>query len=258
MRTENLAGVGVRVYAQNALLLYFVGAYVWTRSLNLAKILAQRHIVSVPMPFIVLDIAAGLGPLVAALGVTSYEAGGAGRRALLGQLLRWRVPGRWYVIAVLGPVVLTAAAFGGWVATGGSAPPTEALARWTRLPVFFVYILLAGGGMDEELGWRGYALPRLQQRYGALIASVILGLFWGGLAHPRLVHPGLWAGRDLVPGLRGQRDGGSDYLHLALQQHRREPANRHPRPHHLRPVHDRPLVSGALHAAAGTERRGPV
>jgi membrane protease YdiL (CAAX protease family) len=162
------------------LLLYFVGAYAWTWSLNLVKILAQRDIVSVPVPFIVLDIAAGLGPLVAALAVTSYEAGGAGRRALLGQLLRWRVPARWYVVAVLGPIVLTATAFGGWVATGGSAPPADALAQWTLLPVFFVYILLAGGGVDEELGWRGYALPRLQQRYGALIASVILGLFWAG------------------------------------------------------------------------------
>jgi len=42
---------------------------------------------------VVILFAAGLGPLVAALVVTSYEAGGAGRRALFRQLLRWRVPG---------------------------------------------------------------------------------------------------------------------------------------------------------------------
>jgi hypothetical protein len=77
------------------LLAYVVCAYAWTWSFNLVTILAQRDIVSVPMPFIVLDIAAGLGPLVAALVVTSYEAGRAGRGALLRQLSRWRVPGRW-------------------------------------------------------------------------------------------------------------------------------------------------------------------
>src|SRR3712207_7242113 len=60
--------------------------------------------VSVPVPSIVLDIAAGLGPLVAALAVSSYEAGAQGRRALLRQLLRWQVPGRWYAVAVLGPI----------------------------------------------------------------------------------------------------------------------------------------------------------
>src|SRR5437867_3306004 len=179
-----------------ALFLYFVGAYAWTWSLGLVKIVAQRDIVSVPMPFIVLDILAGLGPLVAALVVTSYEAGDAGRRALLGQLLRWRVPVAWYVVATLGPVVLAAVTFGMWVATGGSPPPAEALAQWTLLPVFFVYIAFVGGGLDEELGWRGYALPRLQQRYGALIASVILGVFWAGWHIPAWFTRG--SGQDVI------------------------------------------------------------
>jgi membrane protease YdiL (CAAX protease family) len=179
-----------------ALLLYFMGAYAWTWSFNLMKVLSQRDIVSAPMPFIVLDIAAGLGPLVAALAVTSYEAGAAGRRALLEQLLRWRVPMVWYVVAILGPVVLAAVTFGTWLATGGSPPPAEALAQWTLLPVYFVYIVLVGGGLDEELGWRGYALPRLQQRYSALIASVIVGVFWAGWHVPAWFMRG--SGQDVV------------------------------------------------------------
>src|SRR6476660_3596965 len=61
-----------------ALLFYFVGAYAWTWCFSLLKILAQREIISIPVPFMVLDIAAGLGPLVAALAATSYESGGEG------------------------------------------------------------------------------------------------------------------------------------------------------------------------------------
>ena len=175
---------------------FFVVAYAWTWAFNLVKILAQRGIIAAPLPFIGLDIAAGLGPLVAALVVTGYEAGGAGRRALLGQLLRWRAPGRWYVSAILGPVVLTAGAFALWLATGGSPPPAAALAQWTLLPVYFVYILLVGGGVDEELGWRGYALPRLQERYGATIASLILGVAWAGWHIPAWFAPG--SGQDAI------------------------------------------------------------
>jgi membrane protease YdiL (CAAX protease family) len=111
------------------LLFFFVGAYAWTWSFNLMKILSQRDIVSTPIPYIVLDIAAGLGPLVAALVVVSY-------------------------------------------------------------------ILLVGGGLDEELGWRGYAFPRLQKRHGALIASVILGVIWAGWHIPAWYMQG--SGQDMI------------------------------------------------------------
>jgi membrane protease YdiL (CAAX protease family) len=178
------------------LLVFVVGAYAWTWSFNLLKILGQHDVLVVPVPELALDITAGLGPFVAALAVVSFEAGGRGRYALLGQLLRWRVPVGWYAVALLGPVVLALAAYGLWVATGGSPPPAEALAQWPLVPVFFVYILLAGGGVDEELGWRGFALPRLQDRYGPLIASAVLGVFWAGWHIPAWFTVG--SGQDVL------------------------------------------------------------
>src|SRR5215210_5653122 len=172
-----------------ALLLYVLGAYAWTWSFNLLKILGQRGVVAVPVPELLLDVTAGLGPLLAALAVVGYEAGGGGRRALLDQLLRWRARGRWYAVALLGPVAGVVAAYGLWAATGGPPPPAEALAQWPLLPVFFVYILLFGGGVDEEVGWRGFALPRLQARYGPLVASLVLGVFWAGWHIPAWFTP---------------------------------------------------------------------
>ena len=240
------------------LLLYFTGAYAWTWAFDFVKILGQRHIVPVPLPLILLDITAGLGPLLAALAVTSYEAGRTGRRALLGQLLRWRGLGRWFAIATLGPVLLTAITYALWLGTGGSRPPAEALAQWTLLPVFFAYILLFGGGVDEELGWRGYALPRLQQRYGAAIASVILGVAWAGWHIPAWFTPGSGQDVNLIPGLRGQRRGSVNSLHLDLQRSRREPGRRDPGPHGVRRLHDRTLVAGALHTATRPKRPGSV
>src|SRR5438046_5986469 len=46
------------------------------------------------------------------------------------------------------------------------------------LLVLFVYVFFLGGPLGEELGWRGFALPRLQRRYGPLVGSLILGPIW--------------------------------------------------------------------------------
>ena len=55
---------------------------------------------------------------------------------------------------------------------------------WSKLPdaylipILFIQILLLGGPLNEELGWRGFALPALLERINALSASLIIGLIW--------------------------------------------------------------------------------
>jgi membrane protease YdiL (CAAX protease family) len=101
-------------------------------------------------------------------------------RALLAQLLRWRARPIWYAVALGGPLLLTLAIAVLYRATAGVFPSSVPLSL--PLPVllliFFILVGLFHGGLDEELGWRGYALPRLQARYGALTASLILGVLW--------------------------------------------------------------------------------
>lgn len=102
----------------------------------------------------------------------------------------WRVGFRWYLIAVL---LLPMVQLAGLLASGllgsnqpldPSSPLGQMLAEIGYLGVLIVFPViiitqLPSSPLLEEFGWRGFALPRLQERYSALTSSVFLGLLWG-------------------------------------------------------------------------------
>jgi CAAX protease family protein len=121
-------------------------------------------------------------PLAAALLVARFFPGGGGAGALLRQIRTWRTRMGWYALALIGPAVLFLLANVTLLMLGGAAPE-----GWLRFPslsnpgpggfAFFIGQLLAGS-FGEEPGWRGFALPRLQAKYGALWASILIGIVW--------------------------------------------------------------------------------
>lgn len=115
-----------------------------------------------------------LGPITAALIVTAVTGGAAGLRTWGARLWRWRVRWHWYVIALLG--VPAALILTGLVVSGGQvvAPPLTVLAMY--LPVLLLQMVTTG--LAEEPGWRDFALPRLQDKFGPMGAAFILGPMW--------------------------------------------------------------------------------
>jgi membrane protease YdiL (CAAX protease family) len=125
----------------------------------------------------------GYTPTLSALLVAGLFPGGGGARSVLRQVWTWRVGIGWYAIAVFGPAVLFLLDEAVNLALGGSPPQ-----RWIVLPplsgffpgsLFFSVMGVLAGTIGEEFGWRGFAQPRLQKRYGALKASILIGLVWG-------------------------------------------------------------------------------
>lgn len=46
------------------------------------------------------------------------------------------------------------------------------------LIAYYPFIFFFGGGLNEEPGWRGFAVPRMQRSYSPLIAGLIIGVIW--------------------------------------------------------------------------------
>lgn len=117
------------------------------------------------------------GPLYAALIVTAATEGKPGVTALLRKFTIWRVGWGWFAVALLmAPLICVVPAYLNMYF--GTPDPTMALlaAVPAMLAMFAVRLVNPlDGPMQEELGWRGFALPRLQERHPALVASVILG-----------------------------------------------------------------------------------
>jgi membrane protease YdiL (CAAX protease family) len=132
---------------------------------------------------------ASFGPFLAAIVVLALTQGKTGLLGLFRRMVRWRIPPGWYVVALLLPAVLAAAATVLNVLLGAEAPSSAELAGWTSLFATFAIVLLVPGfgGAWEEPGWRGYALPRLQNGRSALVAGLILGALIAGWHLPLMV-----------------------------------------------------------------------
>lgn len=116
-------------------------------------------------------------PGFVALALTGRATGRSGVRALLRRLVDWQVPARWYVFALSYIAVLKLVVALVHRATTG-AWPHFGEAPWYLMLAATLGSTLIGGQAGEELGWRGYALPRLAERFGLGAASVLLGVVW--------------------------------------------------------------------------------
>jgi membrane protease YdiL (CAAX protease family) len=128
------------------------------------------------------------GPAIAGLFVTGICAGKPGLEQMLARLVRWRVPWASYLFVIGVPILLAA---GTVLLHDGPHEMLKALQLIvTQLPFLLgLLLLMALLVMGEEIGWRGFVLPRLQERLGAWKASLMIGLLWGIWHIPAALDP---------------------------------------------------------------------
>jgi uncharacterized protein len=190
----------VQTMRRHPLVSFFLLAYAVSWALWLPVLLfhlpTSSEISHTPTIYILPGIAFGVTG--SAFLMTALTQGNAGVRRLLQRFVLWRVGWQWYAVAILAipltEVLITLVLPGGQDALRALSPAALLLYAAAYFSHFYF------GPLFEEAGWRGFALPRLQHRYGPLVGTLILGFFWG-VWHFFLYLPIFLAGGDVVGGM---------------------------------------------------------
>src|SRR5215208_8501809 len=186
--------------ARHPLIFFFVMAYAFSWIAWSPWVLSEEGVGLLPFELsgatsgLLSAAAILLGPTLSAFIMTGVTEGRAGVRRLLHRIVLWRVGLRWYLFALIGiPLVMVL----------GTVILPEGLASLLGLgPGYvltylstYVLVVILGGPLFEEPGWRGFALPRLQPLHGPLVGTLILGLLWGLWHLPEFLVPA-WAAQS--------------------------------------------------------------
>ncbi len=170
----------LRLFLQHyPLVCYFVMAYGFSWLAWLPYVLSQGKVSFLPASLAELGILPGayLGPLLSGFLMTAATEGRPGVGRLLRRFVLWRVGWQWYLFTLVGVPLLTL--LGYLAVPGGVAALHNPLPQILLLYPLFLVVEILTSALAEEPGWRGFALPRLQTRYGALLGTLILGTLWG-------------------------------------------------------------------------------
>lgn len=180
--------------------MFFVIAYAFSWAFWIPSALAA-HGVPLPTPLITFLNSpwnpAPFGPLFSAFLLTLIQKGGKGALQLLRGAVDFRFKKIWLLAILLLPFVLFYGAISAIAVVRAEPLDLSVISNPPYAIVGFFVILFTAGPLQEEFGWRGYALPRLQTRFNALAASAILGGFWWLWHLPAVFIPGKFMVGDL-------------------------------------------------------------
>ena len=161
------------------LIAYFILAYVISWGFGIPLALSKQGIIQPIFPQWFHYFVA-YGPMLSALIVTRATQGQQGVKELWGRITKWQVGGIWWLFA-FSPLIIGFILALGLNSLTNHKVTLSQLGEIHFLPslgigALFLWILTFGIG--EEIGWRGFALPRLQKDHNALYATTILAIMW--------------------------------------------------------------------------------
>lgn len=172
---------GISTLDSSDFIIFIVCAYGYTWVVGAIAILIN-------LPFDIVQVVATPGPILGAFIVVFRREGISGIRDLLRRAFRWRFSPILYMVALLIPFLVLAASSGVAIFVNGASVPDQWFLPDFSIPFLFGFLIW--NGVTEEMGWRGYLLPRIQDRVGSLAGSVLVGVVWACWHLPLFLIPG--------------------------------------------------------------------
>lgn len=170
--TKLRSSFGIYIFRKAPITFYFFLAYFFTWIFHLSiPLLGIEFSVSFSNPAVYLYLIGLLGPLLSSVFVETKVNGKAGLKKLLKSGTKWKFSLKWYAFAILSVPILM---FINIALNTGEFPVKKEYLNFSLIPLVAQIWIVVG----EEYGWRGFALPRLQKRWGTIGASILLGLLW--------------------------------------------------------------------------------
>jgi len=162
---------------QHPLFSYFFMAYAFTWIILIPYVLSEWGILPKTSFYNIFYILHTFGPAVSAYIMIRITEGKEGWLGVRNRIKQVRAGWQWYVFILLG---IPALILLGILVLPGAAASFQGLPQYflVRYPFLFILIFFGGGPLGEEIGWRGFALPRMQSSYGPLKATLLLGVLW--------------------------------------------------------------------------------
>lgn len=176
IRSADTSGGLRRLMQKRPLFFFFLIAYAFSWILSVPAVFSAWGVLP-PAVFAVFFTIKSFGPFVAAYVMVGVVEGSEGVRRLRRSLRQVRAGWQWYAFILLGIpalLLLGIAVLPGALASFKGIPPYFLVSY----AVTFIIIFFGGGPLGEEPGWRGFALPRMQPRFGPLRGTLLLGVLW--------------------------------------------------------------------------------
>lgn len=169
-----------KTFARNELALFLTFAFLFSWLIEFLLIAVRNHWLKIQIPMGV-HYLASLGPMMSAFMVTWLADGWHGMVDLWSRITRWKVGKKMAAFSLLSPLVFYLVGILVNFTFTKEWPILTQLGQVNYLPnlgLGAVLLWLATFGFGEEIGWRGFVLPRLQKGQSAWNASIILGMIW--------------------------------------------------------------------------------